>query len=242
MPRPCSICTHLRRDQIDSDIVRGEPFRRIATQRGVTEQAVRRHAATHLPAALVKAQDAGELVRASTLLDELRGLHARVLAILTTAESEGDLRAATGAIREARSTIELLAKLTGQLEERPEINVVLSPEWVTIRVAILEALEPFPVARAAVGERLLSSKKSASGGFARHSAVCLEWGSGPTNAASGCRCAACAINPTDDTDRDAHRRLWPPSRSGGRPVARCSDSGPDTRRKPPSTSNVDPVR
>ena len=95
-------------------------------------------------------------MQAGALLDEVRGLHTRVLGILAKAEEAGDLRAATGAIREARSTIELLAKLTGQIDERPEVSIVLSPEWLTIRVAILDALEPFPEARFAVGERLLT--------------------------------------------------------------------------------------
>ena len=71
-------------------------------------------------------------------------------------EELGDLRAAIGAIREARSLIELLAKLTGQIDHQPEVNIVLSPQWLTIRVAILKALEPFPEARVAVGDRLLT--------------------------------------------------------------------------------------
>ena len=49
-------------------------------------------------------------------------------------------------------TIELLAKLTGELDERAQVNIVLSPQWLTIRLAILEALEPFPGARMASGE------------------------------------------------------------------------------------------
>jgi hypothetical protein len=156
MPRPCSICTHPQRDDIDTDIVRGQPFRRIATQRGVTEQSVRRHGAAHLPKSLARAHAAQAITQADDLLDEVRELHSRVRGILEKAEKSGDLRAATGAIREARSMIELLAKLTGELDDKPEVNVVLSPQWLTIRGAILEALEPFPEARVAVGARLLT--------------------------------------------------------------------------------------
>lgn len=156
MPRRCTICTHPERAEIDSCLVRGEPFRRIAAERGVTEQSVRRHRADHLPESLVKAEEAREVDVANTLLHEVRELQVRALGILTKAEEAGDLRAATGAIREARSTIELLAKLTGELDERTEVNIVLSPQWLTIRVAILDALEPFPDARVAVGERLLT--------------------------------------------------------------------------------------
>lgn len=156
MPRRCTICVHPERADIDASVVRGEPFRRIAAHFGVSEQSVRRHRADHLPASLLKAQEAQEVGEANALLHEVRDLQARALGILTKAEEAGDLRAATGAIREARSTIELLAKLTGELDERPEVNIVLSPQWLTIRVAILDALEPFPEARTAVGERMLA--------------------------------------------------------------------------------------
>lgn len=156
MPRPCTICTHPERDEIDTAIVRGQPLRRIATQRGLTEQSMRRHGAAHLPASLARAHAAQEIAQAGDLLGELRELHNRVLGILERAEESGDLRAATGAIREARSVIELLAKLTGEIDDKPEVNIVISPQWLTIRGAILEALEPFPEARVAVGARLLA--------------------------------------------------------------------------------------
>lgn len=50
--------------------------------------------------------------------------------------------------------IELLAKLVGELDERP-INVVMLPGWTTFRTALLEALAPYPEAKVAVGERLV---------------------------------------------------------------------------------------
>jgi hypothetical protein len=52
MPRPCSICSRpsAERDAINRDLVAGVPNRRIATQRGVSEAAVRRHRKAHLPA------------------------------------------------------------------------------------------------------------------------------------------------------------------------------------------------
>jgi len=45
---------------------------------------------------------------------------------------------------------ELLAKLMGELDERTQVNVMLAPEWESIRTAILGALEPYPIAREAV--------------------------------------------------------------------------------------------
>lgn len=51
--------------------------------------------------------------------------------------------------------IELLAKLIGELDERPQVNILVSPEWIAVRTAVLEALAPHPQARAAVTGRLL---------------------------------------------------------------------------------------
>jgi hypothetical protein len=52
--------------------------------------------------------------------------------------------------------IELQAKLLGDLDERPVINVLVSSEWVAVRTVLLEALSPYPDARAAVASRLVA--------------------------------------------------------------------------------------
>jgi hypothetical protein len=99
---------------------------------------------------LAKAHEAGEAVRADELLAGARNLHARTLDILGAAEASEQHRTALSAIREARSNLELLAKLLGELDERPAVNVVLSPEWLELRAVVVGALEPHPDARGAV--------------------------------------------------------------------------------------------
>lgn len=49
MPRVCSICGHAEHKRIDAMIVEAVPNRRIAAQFDVSESAVRRHKARHLP-------------------------------------------------------------------------------------------------------------------------------------------------------------------------------------------------
>lgn len=149
MPRACSICSHAEREAIDRALTESTPNRRIAAQFGVTEQALRRHKAGHLPAALVNATKAHEAARADTLLDQVRHLQKKALGILAKAEAAGDLRAATAAIREARGSLELLAKLVGELDERPTVSVLVAPEWITLRTLILQTLEPYAEAKAA---------------------------------------------------------------------------------------------
>ena len=54
------------------------------------------------------------------------------------------------AAAQLRPSIELLAKLVGELDERPTINIALSPEWQATRTRLVAALGPYPDARAAV--------------------------------------------------------------------------------------------
>lgn len=161
MPRVCTVCASDQRADIDAALVSGAPNRTIASQYHVTEQSIRRHKADHLPAALTKAQDAAEVAQADDLLAQVRDLQAKALSILATAEAQGDLRTALAAIREARGNLELLAKLLGELDERPQVNIVLAPEWLAIRAAIMAALAVYPEARQAVVERLASAEVAA---------------------------------------------------------------------------------
>ena len=150
MPRSCTICEHPDREAIDRALVGDASNLSVSSLFGVSESAVRRHKANHLPAKLVMAQAAEEVAQADDLLQQVRDLQDRALAILGKAEAAGDLRTALGAIREARGNLELLAKLLGELDERPVVNLDVSPEWLELRAVIVAALEPHPAAHGAV--------------------------------------------------------------------------------------------
>ena len=118
MSRTCTVCIHPDLGSIDAALVAGEPYRSIAKRFGAGASAVYRHLQDHLPAALAKAKEAGEVAHGDSLLDQLQGLQAKALGILARAESAGDLRSALGAIREVRSTLGLVAKVTGELRDK----------------------------------------------------------------------------------------------------------------------------
>lgn len=158
--RACTICTHGHRDAIDKALVSGTPNRRIAAHYRLAEASVRRHAKNHLPERLSLAQEATNVANADGLLRQLEQLQHRTLGILTEAETAGDLGTALRAIREARGNFELLARLVGELDERPQVNVVASVEWLEINAKIVVALGPFPEARAAVAEALAAAEVS----------------------------------------------------------------------------------
>ena len=155
MPRPCTVCQHPARGEIDHALVQGTAYRRISKDYSLTEAATRRHALAHLPAMLSKAQQVAEVAGADALLADVRDLHGRAVAILDKAEDADSWGAALGAIREARQCLELLGKLQGRIDDSPKIAVLIqSPEWMTVRATLLSALAPYPAARQATVEAL----------------------------------------------------------------------------------------
>lgn len=227
MPRPCSICQHADRASIEAAVVAGQSAAAIAAKHRVSDDAVSRHSAAHLPATLVRAAQAVAAVQieqqadALDLMAELRRCFTRVnlvadacdrwlrdpddptrydvgpragdvLVIYLATDDAGKphqrkapldtLLAKLGdgglqpvgyevkhadprelmlkSVAQLRPSVELLAKLVGELDERAVVNVVLSPEWQAVRGALLEALQPYPEARLAVAARLVALDES----------------------------------------------------------------------------------
>jgi hypothetical protein len=162
VPRSCTLCEHPKREEIDRALVGETSNLSISSVFGVSESAVRRHKANHLPATLAKAHGAGEAARGDNLLEQVGDLQRRALGILDRAEEAGELKTALSAIREARGNLELLAKLLGELDERPVVNLNVSPEWLELRTVIVSALEPHPDARESVLRAIEGSPNGAA--------------------------------------------------------------------------------
>jgi hypothetical protein len=148
MPRTCTICSHPNRAEIeDAIVIHSQSKRRIASQHGVTERAVRYHIKEHLPALLALARDAERAARADTLLDRIEALQRRTLAILEATEATHDHRTALAAIGEARRNLELIGEVSRELNRTPTLNLSVNSEWIALRTVIVGALEPHPEAR-----------------------------------------------------------------------------------------------
>jgi hypothetical protein len=150
MPRRCTVCDYPEKHSIDEVLITGTPYRSVAKRFGLSESAVYRHKTEHLPAHLMNAREAEEVAQADDLLDQARSLQTHALGILERAEKAGDLRTALAAISQARGNLELLGKLAGELDERPVVNLNVSPQWLELRAVIVGALEPHPAAHGAV--------------------------------------------------------------------------------------------
>ena len=91
-------------------------MRGIAGRHRVSPTALHRHKVAHLPKALAKAQEAQEIVRGESLLGEMEVLIEHGHEILAEARSAGEHRTALSAMREIRGCLELLGKVTGELD------------------------------------------------------------------------------------------------------------------------------
>ena len=92
-----------------------------------------RHARKHLNRALRPAYSEAELSQAHDLRQKLEGLLAESERLKQKAEKRGDYRTALAAVRELCRLIELVAKLTGELNERPQTNVLVNLDADTAR-------------------------------------------------------------------------------------------------------------
>jgi hypothetical protein len=150
MPRTCTICSHDESHAINVALVSREPYRTIADRYGVSQSALKRHSAEHIPELLAKSKEAVESAEADDLLAELEAIKADVARLKDKAEDEGDLRTALTGCDKALKALEFQAKVSQIIDERPQINLNLSAEWLEVRGLILWALEPHQEARESV--------------------------------------------------------------------------------------------
>ena len=155
MPNTCSICTHPQRAEIEKALVAGEPLRDIAGRCPASRSALHRHKQEHLPAHLVKAAEEESVGQAIDVVRQLKAINAACLEILQSSRADKSHSISLKAVDRIHRQIELQAKLLGELQEAgPQVNVLIAPEWQTLRVTVLQALQRFPEARAAVAEVL----------------------------------------------------------------------------------------
>lgn len=156
MPRACSICIHPKRDEIESGIVAGTSYRNIAEQYGVSLAPLSRHASEHIARSIKQSRDAKEAAQALNVVQQLREINEVTRAIVKESRSGKNKKngMALFAIDRIQKQLELQAKLLGDLDDRPQVNIYLSPEWLDIRKVLVQALLPFPDARVAVAAAL----------------------------------------------------------------------------------------
>jgi len=89
------------------------------------------------------------LENAVNFLDQLREIRNRAADLLDQAESAQDMKASGVFLRELREQIRLMAELEGRLPQA-QVTIVNNPEWIELRTVIIQALDDYPDAKAAV--------------------------------------------------------------------------------------------
>lgn len=118
----CTLCTHPKLAAITEELMRRTPYRTIQKQYGVSKSAIDRHVTQHVSKAFRQLATAEKLTDAAIIIEpvlgEMRKLNARALRILADAEAAKDRPTSLHAIRECRRNLELIARLTGELDPR----------------------------------------------------------------------------------------------------------------------------
>jgi hypothetical protein len=137
--KTCTVCTHPQRAEIDKQLVGRVPLRKVVERYGTSTGALSRHS-HHIAGAIAKATDAAlastcalaaakaveQAGDAQTLLSRVQELNTRAIHILDAAQTAGQHQVALQAIREARACMELLGKLSGELQAKQINNVAVA--------------------------------------------------------------------------------------------------------------------
>jgi len=142
--KKCSVCQHPDVQLINERMLTGVSIRKIAEEFNLGRESVQRHRHNHLPHELVKSKKMAELNAADSLIERIENLYAQAIRVMELAERDGKYAPAVSAIQQARSSLELLAKISGELKTGTTINLTYSPQWVQLRTVLVDTLHDYP--------------------------------------------------------------------------------------------------
>ena len=174
--KACTICAHERRHQIEIGLVHQVPHRVLAKRFGVSTDAIYRHGRRHLPpqarAAMLTALKPSEVDLEALQRSESEGILSQLVAQRARLQQHGEIAIELGDVRAAvavegavTANLTLVAKLLGQLVQHHEVrstSLLISPDYIALRSAIVRALAPYPDASRAVGRALADLETAAA--------------------------------------------------------------------------------
>jgi hypothetical protein len=124
-PKPCEVCTSEHRKKIEAEMLRGVDNSVVAGRWGVSTRAVNHHEKVCVAKVLHKARKAHEVFAANSVRDCVLQLRDKTLAILDQAEKNQDFPLALKAIKEAKGILELMAKVSGEINTQAQNNFII---------------------------------------------------------------------------------------------------------------------
>jgi hypothetical protein len=172
----CSCCTSPHRREIDLALVAKVPTSVIAKRFDVSNASVKRHGWNHLTATQAAALatalkpsaidlDALRESEGSSLLGQLLAQRATLQTIGQTAFEAGQYAAAIGAERAVTANLDLLSRVLGLIitkHQTTSTHLLISPDYLALRAALVEALRPHPAAMADVAKALHALESKAA--------------------------------------------------------------------------------
>jgi hypothetical protein len=145
----CKVCLHPKRALIERQIVARQLTKTKAAEIvGCHNSTVSRHMSFCVAPHIAEiAQQKAREKQGINVIEQLERSLQTTQYILEDALNKGQGRVALKALEVEIKQLELTAKLTGQLHEAPQVNFLLSSEYVQLKQVIIKALEPFPEAR-----------------------------------------------------------------------------------------------
>lgn len=174
----CTVCKHREHAAIDLALARGVSLGALARRYGLGPDSLQRHRLNHMPAQLrakllagpdIEGVDLDRLreVESQSLLMNLVNLRNRLFASLDVAEENGDSGLLTRVAGQLHRNMEIVGKLLGDLSTgNTTTNILIAPQYIELRIALVGALAAYPDARQAVAAVLHTIEHKAAADIA----------------------------------------------------------------------------
>lgn len=162
----CLVC-HLPEPEqalVEASLASGTPLYRLAKKWGINRASLRAHKDNHMGPALMELRTERIANGVRTVEAQVEEVVARDDAMYDAARAVRNMPLAIKANNSKADHLELLAKLRGELDDRPQItfNYLQHPSYVAVRTIIFEALEPYPEVRREISLKLRALADTAS--------------------------------------------------------------------------------
>ena len=156
-----TVAAHPERAQIDARLRKGDAASRIASDYGLSRQAMDRYKSKLMAKPAGQGDGDREAMRR-----QIQGLYNQVVDLVKSAKEANAPRAFLAATAEARRCLNLLSKIIGLLNEAPPppVAVTVNVDVEELQAVILGALVPHPKARIDVAAALVGYADREAGG------------------------------------------------------------------------------
>jgi hypothetical protein len=122
MSKPCPLCVHPRRAEIESSLLAGKTVREIGRELRISKTSVGVHRSRCMRLAIQAAQQSRQAAKGGELLSKLDGLLQQAMDVAQRARAEGNDKLLLTALREARETVRTMGEFSGAKTEAPKLQ------------------------------------------------------------------------------------------------------------------------